>query len=96
MVKWHLSIRYSEVHLNWIFSKNRSVDKISTAFSLSTSHIDKFFTQPEAVDNFYEQGWHVVDKGLKSIADKSIICYHNCVLTLNKSLCISSLSTDCG
>jgi hypothetical protein len=44
------------------------VDNFFTVFFLSTPFIDKFFTNPFAVDNYYAQNVTVVDKLLKSIA----------------------------
>ena len=38
----------------------------------------------------------LVDNIRKTVARPSIICYHNCVFTLDNLLCITPLSTDCG
>jgi hypothetical protein len=50
-----------------------AVDKKSTVFSLSTLHIDKFFTITLPVDNWLDNKVILVDKLRKSIAPLTII-----------------------
>lgn len=49
------------------------MDIFRQPFLLSTADIDSFFTDQEAVDNFYKQDVTLVDNVLKSIAPLEII-----------------------
>ena len=45
-----------------ILSGSSTCGYVFGVFSLSTAHIDKFFTDSTPVDNYYPPGWGIVDK----------------------------------